>query len=138
MAYKDPLDPRNREARLRHYYANKDQYLQRNREKRERLREWVSEYKARPCADCGVQYPPYVMDFDHLDPTTKKDVVGRIIMMGSWKQLLAEVEKCDVVCANCHRERTHGSERRLSRTASKTVPQGFESLLARKGNQGAS
>lgn len=66
----------------------------------------LSQYKDKPCADCGVRYPPYVMDFDHRDPTQKSfDVSQRFRMR--LELLLAEVAKCDVVCANCHRERTH-------------------------------
>lgn len=57
--------------------------------------------------DCGVSYPYYVMDFDHRDPTTKESIVNRLVGCGSWKRLRAEVDKCDVVCSNCHRERTH-------------------------------
>lgn len=62
--------------------------------------------KSVPCADCGIQYPTYVMQFDHLKPEEKSFSIG-----GRYSQrmdaLLAEIAKCDVVCANCHMERTH-------------------------------
>jgi hypothetical protein len=45
------------------------------------------------------------MDFDHRDPTVKVRGVTRMIM-GSIDRMLAEVDKCDIVCANCHRLRT--------------------------------
>lgn len=74
---------------------------------RARNREIMREAKAVPCADCDERYPHYVMDFDHRDPSTKSFAIG-----GSQTRaetvLRAEIEKCDVVCANCHRERTHG------------------------------
>lgn len=57
--------------------------------------------------DCGVHYPSYVMDFDHRDPSTKKGGVGKFVSVG-WKSLKEEIAKCDLVCANCHRERTWG------------------------------
>lgn len=60
-----------------------------------------------PCMDCGVQYPYYVMDFDHRDPTTKVGGVREIAAGGSMNNMLKEIDKCDVVCANCHRQRTH-------------------------------
>lgn len=59
---------------------------------------------------CGKQFPHYVMDLDHRDPNEKVAAVAAIINRGSWRLLLAEIEKCDIVCANCHRERTHGKE----------------------------
>jgi hypothetical protein len=58
--------------------------------------------------DCKKKYPPYVMDFDHRDRSEKAFEVGRGLYV-SIKRLLIEIAKCDVVCANCHRERTHGN-----------------------------
>ncbi|MDQ3918195.1 MAG: hypothetical protein M3348_06925 [Acidobacteriota bacterium] len=62
--------------------------------------------KSRPCADCGIQYPYYVMDFDHRDGATKSFMLSEVARATA-KSLLREIDKCDVVCANCHRERTH-------------------------------
>ena len=61
------------------------------------------------CQDCGGKYPYYVLDYDHRDGITKKDTVSR--MAGGSAGMYAlkvEIRKCDVLCANCHRERTHG------------------------------
>lgn len=107
MAYKDPLDPRNREARLRHYYANKAQYIARSKQVREDMRAWVAEYKTHPCVDCGIEYPHYVMDLHHRDPSTKINEVSKLVLRGNWSLLISEAEKCDILCANCHRIRTH-------------------------------
>ena len=65
--------------------------------------------KAVPCADCGVEYPACVMDFDHKGSEKKFQISNRYV--GSLSKLLAEIGKCDVVCANCHRIRTNGSRR---------------------------
>jgi hypothetical protein len=67
----------------------------------------VREQKNGPCADCGVQYPPFVLDFDHR-PGTKKIANLNVLVKRGAKQevLLAEIAKCDLVCANCHRIRT--------------------------------
>ncbi len=51
------------------------------------------------------------MDFDHRDRTTKKFEIGQYVSW-SMKSIMTEVEKCDVVCSNCHRERTHGKTTR--------------------------
>lgn len=60
-----------------------------------------------PCADCGRRYPPYAMDFDHVEPSTKRDGVTRMIGRSGIRRILAEAAKCDIVCANCHRARTY-------------------------------
>jgi len=59
------------------------------------------------CVDCGVKYPPYVMDFDHVRGEKIKDVSDMIQKHTPMSELHAEIAKCEVVCANCHRIRTH-------------------------------
>jgi hypothetical protein len=59
-----------------------------------------------PCADCGGRFPPCSMDFDHRDPATKVAAVTRLVGRAGPDRILAEAEKCDIVCANCHRART--------------------------------
>jgi hypothetical protein len=59
-----------------------------------------------PCIDCGQSYPAYMMDFDHRDPRTKKFEITRVAGRISMVKLLDEIAKCDIVCSNCHRERT--------------------------------
>lgn len=58
------------------------------------------------CKDCGESYPPFVFDFDHRDPIDKKFNIAARTRAG-WDALLAESLKCDLVCSNCHRLRTH-------------------------------
>lgn len=61
-----------------------------------------------PCADCGQIYPPYVMDFDHQEPKEKtKEVSYMFTRNWSLDKIRNESEKCEVVCANCHRIRTY-------------------------------
>jgi hypothetical protein len=106
MAYKDPLDPRARAARLKHYYANKEQYLDRAKTQRAEMTALVNAAKDVPCTDCGIKYPPYVMQFDHVRGD-KKFNLAEAKAIGSKRRVLAEIAKCEVVCANCHTERTH-------------------------------
>jgi len=71
-------------------------------------KEYTTKIKeASPCTDCKKFYPHYVMDFDHRDETTKKSDISSICNEGSLKVVKAEIAKCDLVCANGHRERTH-------------------------------
>lgn len=70
-------------------------------------RKYIERSKDVPCADCGLWYPTYVMDFDHL-PQHKKlfNISDHQRKNLSIQQLMDEVAKCEVVCANCHRIRT--------------------------------
>lgn len=64
--------------------------------------------KAIPCTDCSSRYPTHVMDFDHLNPEDKKHLVSNISSKNyKTSKVFAEILKCEVVCANCHRQRTH-------------------------------
>ena len=105
-----------------HFKNNKSQYTDRRRKYRKRRREFIVAQKDKPCFDCGVKYPYYVMDFDHRDPKDKLFLIshagygqthnGKLRKtLGSHgvgeERLVEEIAKCDVVCSNCHRERTH-------------------------------
>lgn len=101
-------NPRSKEEMTRQnknfYAAHRDKIISRYRKKREEM----NRLKMSPCVDCGVQYNPWVMQFDHRDPSSKKlnisrESAGRI----SKDRLMEEIKKCDLVCANCHMERTH-------------------------------
>lgn len=62
--------------------------------------------EASPCADCGFRFAACAMDFDHRG-TDKVDLVGSIVRSpASWDMVQAEIDKCDIVCSNCHRVRT--------------------------------
>lgn len=57
-----------------------------------------------PCVDCKLYYPSYVMDFDHL--RDKTDSIARFVG-GTLTRLKTEIDKCELVCSNCHRVRTY-------------------------------
>lgn len=69
-------------------------------------RKMIQELKKVPCADCGGVFPPYCMDFDHRNPDDKELNIAKVYAYGK-ERLLAEIKKCDIVCSNCHRIRTH-------------------------------
>ena len=66
------------------------------------------EYMGGKCADCGVVYPPYVYDFHHVNPEEKAACVATLLS-GKWDILQSELDKCVLICSNCHRERHYGS-----------------------------
>ena len=89
-----------------HYRNNKQYYLDKNKRKQDKLLAIVRHAKSKPCADCGQTYPYYVMDFDHREGEHKVLEIAKLIHSRSIRRILAEIAKCDVVCANCHRKRT--------------------------------
>ena len=67
----------------------------------------VSKLKHNPCLDCGREnLPSFCMEFDHRDAITKFMCISAMLWNFSISQILAEIEKCDLVCRNCHRIRT--------------------------------
>jgi hypothetical protein len=52
------------------------------------------------CADCGYDDHPAALQFDHVRGVKLGNVSGMV--KRSWSVIAAEVEKCDVVCGNCH------------------------------------
>ena len=95
-----------------HYRANRAYYLAKARRRTERVvletREWLFCYlREHPCIDCGNR-DIRVLEFDHRDGTLKTESISVLASEGyGLPRVIAEVAKCDVRCANCHRIRTH-------------------------------
>lgn len=70
-------------------------------ERREKYRELKSSLS---CIDCGNDNP-IVLEFDHL--SDKEFTISQMISHSPWEEILREIDKCEPVCANCHRIRTH-------------------------------
>jgi hypothetical protein len=108
--YRSYCRPCCREYGKEHYRSNKAAYLVRSKVRapidRLRNRQFVAGYlSTHPCIDCG-EADPVVLEFDHRDPGTKRDSIGRLIHTSTVNIVRAEIEKCDVRCGNCHRIRT--------------------------------
>jgi hypothetical protein len=90
------------------YYArNRMSEIARVVERQRATVAWLRDLRRVPCMDCGGVFPPHVRDFDHRDPATKSfGLASENVYLKSRQVLAAEVAKCDVVCANCHRIRT--------------------------------
>ena len=95
-----------------YYERNKSRFITKNRRnknrQRKRLRTILLDIKQRPCQDCGGTFHSWVMELDHRADTIKEAAVADLVFKGCTDtRLLEEVDKCDVVCANCHRMRTY-------------------------------
>jgi hypothetical protein len=98
------------------YQANRAKRQAKVREDRLEQAVWLDSLKeGKPCTDCGRTYPPYVMEWDHLPGFVKTLVLADVRRAAhSRKRILEELEKCELVCANCHRERTFGTRRKAA------------------------
>ncbi len=105
MPYKDK--EKQLAAQRRYYAENKAKVFASQNSKRNKWRKYIQEVKeSSPCMDCGIQYPHYVMDFDHVRGVKVGNISTGLGTFSSFEKLLEEIAKCEVVCANCHRHRT--------------------------------
>lgn len=97
----------NNEYQKKWYKAHPDSTSHSHKTRQDLRRSYVKSKKENvPCADCGEKYPWYVMDFDHVRGKKQFNlsIVGSMIC--SLEKIDREMAKCDIVCANCHRQRT--------------------------------
>ena len=73
---------------------------------RAKIRQIIIDAKSKPCKDCGMWYPHFVMDFDHVKGKKKITIASAVKVHLSPDKLKEEIDKCEVVCSNCHRLRT--------------------------------
>ncbi len=77
--------------------------------------------KGGKCSACGYKKCINALEFHHRDPRTKLFKLSGInLTKYSWEKILIEVEKCDLLCSNCHKEQNFGP--RPSATAEKNSP----------------
>lgn len=93
----------NRKYSKKHYQKKKRYYYERAKEGRLRLREKFENLKKTFSCKCGQSHIA-TLDFHHIDPKQKEFEVSQAIAIGwSWTKIEKEIEKCIVMCANCHR-----------------------------------
>ena len=106
MPLKDPEKRReyHREYMRDWYQRNKASHIAYVRKREKKIRAWFKEYKQSiVCEKCGETHTA-CLEFHHIDPKEKKFALGRVSHKSSKKILLAEIAKCRVLCANCHRK----------------------------------
>lgn len=111
-AYQREYTKRTRAKAQKEYYVrNRKTILAkmkiRDQKRREERRRWLDELKLGPCMDCGQRFHPAAMDFHHREERNGKRV-SKQYDTRKWENVLAEIEKCDLLCANCHRIRHIG------------------------------
>lgn len=112
---KDGRQAACRECNRQYHRDNWDRHMGQIRSRRKRVRQenqaklWAY-LASHPCVDCGMA-DPRVLDFDHL--RDKRGNISRLRYSYDWVVVEAEIAKCEVVCANCHRIRTYERRREL-------------------------
>lgn len=93
-----------RETTKKNYNKNKDKWREYQRDFKNRYKETINNHKKTlNCNKCGeTRY--YVLDFHHINPENKKIAIGNAWQYKSIEDTFKEMEKCIVLCSNCHRE----------------------------------
>ena len=112
----------SRNASLKYYNANKEKCAKKHREyykdnkelvltnqrEKKRIRKlWAIDYLGGKCSACGGEFHPSIYEFHHVDPELKDKDPSKAMLL-SLKKLTEELNKCVLLCANCHRFEHHG------------------------------
>ncbi|MBX4186816.1 MAG: hypothetical protein KW802_00970 [Candidatus Doudnabacteria bacterium] len=90
--------------KLRRYSDRAEYIIQAVSKRRKKLREMARMYKGGKCIICGYDRCLGALDFHHLDPAKKKFGISMNGLTKSWAKVKEELDKCILICANCHRE----------------------------------
>lgn len=74
------------------------------KKRRRKLKQMAIEYKGGKCEECGYNKSNYALTFHHKDPNEKEFGIGGKGETRSWESLKVELDKCVLLCANCHAE----------------------------------
>jgi hypothetical protein len=126
VPYKDPVKRRdyNRRYQKLYYEENKAKRKTEVAARRKSIRKWFDDFRRNSeCAVCGLNGKdcPWLLDFHHSDPSNKENSVSYLVNNGySKKRILSEIEKCEVLCANHHRQ--HHWEKRRNKSSLNPPP----------------
>lgn len=100
----------NKENLKLHYKNNKKYYYDKSRAYLKKVQKWFNEYKETLKCNRCPESRPWVLDFHHLNPNEKEGSISNMLSTSSRKKILAELDKCEILCSNCHRD-LHYQER---------------------------
>lgn len=97
----------------RTYKDRRDYFIKAVAKRRKEIRLRAIDYKGGKCKKCGYKKYPEVLEFHHKDPSSKDFNISQKGHCRSWKKVKDEIEKCELFCANCHRE-IHVEQKKLA------------------------
>ena len=92
------------------YARYRDTHMASSKRRNQQRKNLFDSLRSLPCLDCLRRFPSEVMEFDHRDPALKIAPLSKLLF-GRLDVFFAELQKCDLVCRNCHRVRTFGRAR---------------------------
>ncbi len=91
-------------------YADRAEYLKKAVDKRRKMiRKLAVEYKGSNCEICGYNKCGSALEFHHIEPNVKDFGISAKGYTRSWQKVKSELDKCILLCANCHRELHDGT-----------------------------
>lgn len=88
----------------RSYKDRKDYLIQAVKKRRKAIRQKAVEYKGGKCSRCAYDKCLEALEFHHLNPNEKDFSISEKGHSRSWGRVKVELDKCIMLCANCHRE----------------------------------
>lgn len=73
-------------------------------EVRKMIKKWALDYKGNKCIICGYDRCSEALDFHHTDPNKKDFSISDNNISYNWDIIKKELDKCILICSNCHRE----------------------------------
>lgn len=107
--YKEIVNETGAAKSLVSYYcgdSQKEKSTNRSRRLKRKNKALAIEYKGGKCCKCGYNKCDAALEFHHRDPKEKEFSFG-LFRGYKFESLKEELDKCDIVCANCHREIHH-------------------------------
>lgn len=98
------------EARAAELARGKEKYAKQGKQARLLRKCRLIHLMGGKCQGCGYDKSAAALDFDHLDPTTKSRTISHLLAVNqpwAWEAAIAEAKKCQLLCSNCHREKTY-------------------------------
>ena len=95
-----------RQSRREWYHRNKEKAKVAGSKYRQERRKWLQNYKSTICCiRCGENHPA-CLEFHHRDPVEKLFIISDGVLSKNYNldDVMKEIAKCDVLCANCHRK----------------------------------
>lgn len=106
----------NIENLKKHYIENKNKYKDRNLNRKNKINEFIRSQKEwKSCMDCGWIFHYSAMDFDHLRDKNFH-ISKSSALWFSIEKIKEEIDKCELVCSNCHRVRTFNRQNNCGST----------------------
>ena len=119
MPFKDPEVRRARQAiySKTYYENNKKAVIDKINARKKVARAWFKAYKSDlVCKICKEDHPA-ALDFHHINPKKTDKKVNELVSDGHTKyRIQAEIDKCEVLCANCHRKHHHEERKKLAKS----------------------